>query len=547
MFTTRSDHQTGLGSLTPMNRRPFILLVLLLLSSTSSAWAQNGFQFRNWKPSLNDGAAVKPKRDCGALVSLTGHEFSIETATLVPASGDMPEYCHVMGQILPEVRFELSLPASWNNRFYMFGNGGYAGEALSAPGRVNARNAALRHGFAVAQTNTGHDGANEPLGTFAVNRQKLLDYAFRAVHVTAETSKRIIREYYGNAPARSYFDGCSTGGRQGLMSAQRFPDDFDGIVVGAPVLDFTGTMTNYVSVVRALEAAPVPLEKLKIVAERVYAKCDGADGLVDGLIDDPRRCDFDPAKELPICANDGANDVSGKDCFTAAQIRTLNVIYRGAESGGKRIFWGQPVGAEIGAPTQSIWANWIISPTGRTISYNFAETFFRYLAFPKPDPNYDFKTFNLETDLPRLQPISNILDAKNTDLTRFKSRGGKIVMYFGWADTALNPLMGVDYYEKVSARFGPSTPSTTDFFRLFMVPGMAHCRGGVGVDQCDFLTALVEWVEKDVAPKQIVASQSRDGKVVRTRLLCPYPQVAKRNGNGSPDDAQSFACANPEK
>src|SRR5215510_11819792 len=376
MFTTPSDHQNRVAGLASMDRQPFIFLVLLLLSSTTPALAQNGIQLRNWKPSLNDGAAVKPKRDCGALVSLTGYEFSIETATLVPASGDLPEYCHVTGQIQPEVRFELSLPTSWNNRFYMFGNGGYAGETLTAPQRVNTRNTALKFSFAVAQTNTGHDAPIEPLGTFAVNRQKLIDYAFRAVHVTAETSKRIIREYYGAGPARSYFDGCSTGGRQGLMSAQRFPDDFDGIVVGAPVLDFTGTMTNYVSVVRALEAAPVPLEKLKIIAERVYAKCDGADGLVDGLIDDPRRCDFDPARDLPSCAN----DVDSKDCFTAGQVRTLNVIYRGAESGGKRIFFGQPVGAEITAPGPgggaSLWAGWIIMPSGapssRTISYNFA-------------------------------------------------------------------------------------------------------------------------------------------------------------------------------
>jgi hypothetical protein len=525
-----------------MNKHSPILLVLFLLSS--AALAQNGYQFRNWKPSLNDGAVVKPKRDCGALVSLTGYEFSIETAALVSASGDLPEYCRVTGQILPEVRFELSLPASWNNRFYMFGNGGYAGETLSTPGRVNTRNTALKAGFAVAQTNTGHDAAVEPFGTFAVNRQKLLDYAFRAIHVTAETSKRIIREYYGAAPTRSYFDGCSTGGRQGLISAQRFPDDFDGIVAGAPVLDLTGTMVNYAPVVRALEAGPVPLEKMKIVAERVYAKCDGVDGLVDGLIDDPRRCGFDPAKELPVCAD----DVDGKDCFTSAQIRALNAIYLGAESGGKRVFWGQPVGAEIEAPApggaSSIWANWIIARTGRSISYTFAESFFRYVAFPKPDPNYDFKSFNIETDVPKLQAVSDIIDAKNPDLTRFKTRGGKIVMYFGWADTALNPLMGVDYYEKVSARFGAST---TDFFRLFMVPGMAHCRGGVGTDQCDFLTALIEWVEKGVAPSRVVASQSRDGKVVRTRPLCPYPQVAKYKGAGTADDAQSFVCENQEK
>lgn len=547
MFASQSDSQIRLSQ---MNRRFFMLLALLLgtvLWSAQSARAQNGYQFKNWKPAINEGDALKPKMGddgCAALLSLTGNEFSIETAALIPAAGDLPAYCHVTGQILPEVRFEVSLPTSWNARFYMFGNGGYAGETISSQGRVNTRNTALRAGFAVAQTNTGHDAVNEPLGTFAVNRQKLLDYAFRAVHVTAETSKRIIRDYYGTAPRRSYFDGCSTGGRQGLMSAQRFPEDFDGIVVGAPVLNFTGTMTSYVWIARALESSPVPLEKLKIIADRVYTKCDGVDGLVDGLIEDPRRCDFDPLRDLPTCAN----DVDGKDCFTTGQIRALNVIYSGPKSGGKRIFFGQPAGAEITAPGPgggaSIWANWIIAPSGRSISYSFAETFFRYLAFPKPDPNYEFKTFNFETDVARLQPISNILDARNADLSRFKARGGKIVMYFGWADTALNPLMGVDYYEKVSARFGAST---MDFFRLFMVPGMAHCRGGVGTDQCDAFTALVEWVEKGAAPNQIVASQSKDGKTVRSRPLCPYPQVAKYNGTGNPNDAQSFACASPEK
>ena len=525
--------------------RPFVLPLILLATVfllDAPARAQNGVQFKKWKPSLNEGAATKPKLDCSSLISLTGYEFSIETAALIPAAGEIPEYCHLTGQILPEVRFELSLPTSWNNRFYMFGNGGYAGESLSSPSRVNTRNSGLKNGFAVAQTNTGHDAAIEPLGSFALSRQKLLDYAWRAVHVTSETSKRIIRSYYGNVPGRSYFDGCSTGGRQGLMSAQRFPDDFDGIVVGAPVLNFSGTVTNYISIARALDTAPIAPEKLKVIADRVYAKCDRVDGLADGLIDDPRRCEFDPGKDLPICSN----DVDSKDCFTAAQIRTLEVIYRGAESAGKRIFHGQPVGAEIDMPagnqSRSGWNAWIIAPGGRSISSSFAETFFRYLAFDKPNPSYDFKSFNLDTELGKLQPISDIVDAKNPDLARFKSRGGKIVMYFGWADTALNPLMGIDYYEKVTARAGQST---TDFFRLFMVPGMAHCRGGVGTDEFDAFTALVEWTEKGVAPNQLAAEQSRDGKVVRTRPLCPYPQVAKYKGTGSPDDAQSFACVKP--
>lgn len=542
MLITPGSRDTDVSRI---KRRPLVLPVLLLAAAftlPAPARAQNGVQFKKWKPSLNEGAPVKPKLDCSALVSQTGYEFSIETATLIPAAGDVPEFCHVTGQILPEVRFELSLPASWNRRFYMFGNGGYAGESLSSPPRVNTRNTALKQGFAVAQTNTGHDGAIEPLGSFAVSRQKLLDYAWRAVHVTAETSKRLMRTYYGDLPGRSYFDGCSTGGRQGLMSAQRFPDDFDGIVVGAPVLDFSGTMTNYVSTARALDAAPIAPEKLKIIADRVYAKCDRVDGLADGLIDDPRRCEFDPRKDLPSCAN----DVDGQGCFTAAQIRTLEAIYRGAESGGKRVFFGQPVGAEIDMPagnqTRSGWNGWIIAPGGRTISAGFAETFFRYMAFDKPNPSYDFKSFNLDSDLGRLQAIGGILNAKNPDLSRFRSRGGKIIMYFGWADTALNPLMGIDYYEKVSTHAGQST---TDFFRLFMVPGMAHCRGGVGTDEFDAFTALVEWTEKGVVPNQLAAWQSRDGKVVRSRPLCPYPQVAKYKGTGNPDEAPNFVCTNP--
>ncbi len=544
MFALRKTHKLRLSR--DRDRACLVSLLLLLLMIWPlglPAFAQNGLQFKNWRPSLTEGTVIPAKLDCSALISLTSYEFSIETAARVAAAVDVPEHCHLTGQILPEVRFELSLPAAWNGRFYMFGNGGFAGEALTSPQRTNARRTAVRYGFAAAQTNTGHDTANEPLGSFAANRQKLLDYAWRAVHVTVETSKRIMRAYYGNPPSRSYFDGCSTGGRQGLMSAQRFPDDFDGILVGAPVLDFSGTMTNYAANARALEAAPIPLEKLKLVAARVYAKCDALDGLMDGLINDPRRCEFDPARDLPLCAS----EVDGGDCVTQAQVRSLQAIYGGAKSGGKAIFWGQPPGAEIEMPMEgglkSGWDRWIIAPPGgRSISVAFAETFFRYLAFRKPDPNYDLKSFNPETDIARLQTISDILDAKNPDLSRFKSRGGKIAMYFGWNDTALNPLMGIDYYEKVHATVGPST---TDFFRLFMIPGMAHCRGGVGTDEFDAFSILVEWVEKGVAPSQIIASQTRSGKAIRTRPLCPYPQVAKYNGTGNPDDAQSFACVEP--
>jgi len=228
-------------------------------------------------------AALQPKCSCPDLRSLTNCEFSIESATLIPANAEVPECCRVRGQIIPEIQFEVNLPATWNRRFYMFGNGGYAGESLDAANRVAQRNAAVRKGFVVADTNTGHDAVAEPLGTFAQNRQKLLDYAFRSLHTTAQTGKRIAEAYFGAGPTRSYFEGCSTGGRQGLILAQRFPEDFDGIVAGAPVLNFSGTMVGYAHMVQALVEAPIPYAKLSLLADRIYTKCDEKDGWESGF------------------------------------------------------------------------------------------------------------------------------------------------------------------------------------------------------------------------------------------------------------------------
>jgi len=481
-----------------------------------------------------------PRRGCAELRGLTGYEFSIATAALVPASATAPEYCRVTGQILPEVRFEVSLPSAWNGRFYMTGNGGYAGEPLDSPQRARQRETAVRRGLAFAITDTGHDAAAEPLATFAVHSQKLLDYAFRSLHVTAITAKRVIEAYYGTAPKRSYFEGCSTGGRQALILAQRFPEDFDGIIAGAPVLNFTGTMVNYAACLQAMEANPIPYGKLSGLAERIYQRCDGADGLADGLIEDPRRCDFQPARDLPRCP-EGSD---GPDCFTQGQISTLERLYGDLYSQGRRIFPGWPVGAEIaGADGRSGWDNWIVRRDGgRPIWALFAETFFRYMAFPQKDPDYSLAKFDLEKDPARLEWIHSVLDATDTDLGRFRDRGGKLLMYFGWADPALNPRMGVEYYESVRERMGASTP---EFFRLFMIPGMFHCGGGVGTSTFDLLGPLVEWVEKGVAPDRILASRVAQGKTVRTRPLCPYPQVARYNGSGSIDEAANFTCRMP--
>jgi hypothetical protein len=283
-------------------------LALLLGGSAAAALGQGAGQFERWTEDRAPRQAPKgaPKDACAGLRAFTNYVVSIDVTTLVPARGEVPEFCLVQGLIAPEVRFELSLPTSWNGRLYMSGNGGYAGEPLAAPFRVQRREAALRRGFAAVATNTGHDAAREPLGTFAASPQKLVDYAYRAVHVTAMTAKELARAYYGAAPARSYFDGCSTGGRQGLISAQRFPNDFDGIVVGAPVLDFTGTMLHYAVYNQAVAAAPRLREKVGVLVRKAYEACDAADGLADGLIDDPRRCRFDPATALPRCAADAS-------------------------------------------------------------------------------------------------------------------------------------------------------------------------------------------------------------------------------------------------
>jgi feruloyl esterase len=517
----------------PKTKLSGCLMSVLLVLFTNVALAQDGSTAQN-------ESAIAPKTACADLRALTGYEFTIESATLVQAAADTPAYCRIRGLIQPEIQFEVSLPAQWNRRFYMFGNGGYAGESLEAPNRVGQRVNALRRGFVVAQTNTGHDAAQEPLGTFAVNRQKLLDYAFRSLHTTAETGKRIAAAYYGTRPTRSYFEGCSTGGRQALILAQRFPEDFDGIVAGAPVLNFSGTMTGYAKMTQAFAAAPIPYAKLKTLSDSIYAQCDDKDGLKDGLIDDPRRCDFRPSRDLPKCAENADN----ADCFTAAQISTLEKIYSDVVSNGQRFFPGWPIGAEVAGPNgRSGWDNWIVHEKGQpTISVAFGESFFRYLAFPEKNPKYELTSVDFDKDVKRLEWIHGVLDATDADLSSFRKRGGRLLMYYGWADPALNAQMGVDYYESVLKQMGATT---TEFFRLFMVPGMFHCGGGVGCSSFDKLAPLMQWVEQGIAPERLTASRTINGKTDRTRPLCPYPQVARYKGSGSIDEAANFSCQIP--
>jgi hypothetical protein len=468
-----------------------------------------------------------------------GADVKIEGATLVPATEKAPEHCDVRGTIWPEDKFAIDLPAAWNNRFYMVGNGGTAG-VIS----FGAMDAGLRKGYATASTDTGHDATKEALATFARSgsdnpnaERKRIDFGYLAIHETAVVAKKIVKAYYGEAPRYSYWVGCSTGGRQGLSEAQRYPEDFDGLVIGAPSLNGPGTNMRRIwnAVVQGSDGE-IAVAKLPLLAEAVYKKCDRVDGLEDGLIDDPRACMFDPTRDLPKCP---ANQ-DGPRCFTSAQTQALKKIYGGVRnSAGKLLFPGQPLGAEISVNGKSGWEQDIAGPS--KVSLPRAESYMQFMYLdPAPGPTWSYKSYNFDTDPPRMAKAAAIINAANADLRPLKKRGGKIIHYHGWADPMVTALMSVDYYESVIEKIGVS--ETKDFYRMFMIPGMFHCSGGVGCGTVDWLTPIVDWVEKGVAPEKLVGARVENGETKRTRPLCPYPQVARYKGTGSIDDAGSFAC-----
>ena len=364
------------------------------------------------------------------------------------------------GVITPEVAFEVNLPDRWNRRFYMTGNGGLAGDALDGPTNPD-RTAGLSNGFVHARTNTGHDARKEPSGSFILsNPQKAIDYAYRAVHVTAETAKKIATDYYAQPILFSYWNSCSNGGRQGLLEAQRYPDDFDGIVANAPWVDQTGFTIGAMWNQKALTEAPVSPAKLLLVAQKVMDKCDAVDGLKDGLIDDPRACRFDASRDVPACSA-GADTA---DCLTAAQAATINKIYSGPSSKGKPFMAGFMPGSEAvttapNGTTNSGWVGAIVpaQPGAKPADFNLAEGVMRYLILDPPQPEYDFMTFDYDRDTALVERWSKLADAKDADLSRFRKSGGKVIMTYGWADQILQPMMGVNYYEAVVAKNGSGT------------------------------------------------------------------------------------------
>jgi feruloyl esterase len=490
---------------------------------------------------------IPAAQSCESLAQLQLHEVLRMTATTIAAEGNVPAHCRIDGTIDPEVTFQVNLPLAWNGRFYMVGNGGHAGQQPTDPSSAPNRNAALSNSFVIAMTDTGHDSAKEPGASFVLsNPQKGIDYAYRAVHVTATTAKAIANAYYGSPVQYAYWNACSNGGRQGLLEAQRYPDDFDGIVAVAPWVDQTGFSIGAVWNQQALDDVPLTAGKIGLLANHVMQKCDAVDGLEDGLIDDPRACDFSVARDVPACASGADSD----SCLTPEQAEAIQKVYDGPrDSSGKQLFPGFMLGSEalVTGPngTQSSpWMGLIVPPAPGEITadFNLANNTLRYLAPLVPDPDWDYRSFNFDRDGALLDRWSRLADATDLNLRDFRARGGKLLMTYGWSDQVLQPMMGVNYYEQAVTANGDNGE---DFMRLFMIPGMTHCSGGIGPDQHDPVTAVIDWVEMGKAPGLMVAKKVVGGEVTRSRPLCPYPQVARHTSSGSTDDAANFRCEAP--
>ncbi len=441
------------------------------------------------------------------------------------AFADLPAFCRVELSIRPsadsDIRSEVWLPASgWNGKFQQVGNGAWAGSIQYA-----ALADALRRGYAAASTDAGHTGVD---ASFAMGHpEKLTDFGYRAVHATAVEGKATITSFYGMAPKLSYFNGCSGGGRMAFQEAQRFPADFDAILAGAPGYNRVNQSVQMLMNAKATLDSPasmIPPGKYPIVHRAALDACDAQDGLKDGLISEPLNCRFDP-KVTECKAGDAPS------CLTSAQVDAARKIYAGVKNPktGETIFPGLEPGSEL---------NWT-GPAGGPEPIAVGSDLFKYVVFK--DPNWDFHKFDLARDYDAVHKIDSLaLSPTSADLEPFVARGGKLLIYQGWADMNVAPRSTVDYYNRVVQTMGQK--QTDDSVRVFFAPGMAHCGGGEGPNVFDALTPLEQWRENGKAPTSILATHSTNGKVDRTRPLCPYPQVAKYKGSGSIDQAENFVC-----
>ena len=510
-------------------------------------------------------------RDCAGLAAAAPADATITSAALQPAGPfklppelgpattvQLPAFCRVQGVLHPtadsHIAFEVWLPAeTWDGRFQGVGNGGFAG-AIPYSGLA----AALRSGQAAAASDTGHSAGGTDAKWADGHPEKVVDFGWRAVHLTAMAGQALAKAFYGTAPRNSYFISCSNGGRQALMEAQRFPGDYDGIVAGAPAYNWTGLFTDFIWNAQwlAKPGGAIPAAKASALASAVLAKCDKIDGLADGLLGDPRRCHFDPA----VLRCTAGETIS---CLTDPQIATLRAIYRGPRTpDGKPIYFGFLPGGET-APGAPNWDLWIFGlAPGASAQNAFGGNFYKYMV--GAPAGWTPAAFDFGRDYRRLvAKTAGTFNATDPDLSRFAARGGKLILFHGWSDAGIPAQGTVAYRDAVVRKMGAKR--SQEFMRLFMVPGMHHCGGGIGPSDfgqggpdpdnhdpaSNLAAALQAWVEQGRAPQQIVARQApAPGKpppeTIRTGLICAYPRQARLTPGGDPMRAESYLCRDPE-
>jgi Tannase and feruloyl esterase len=469
----------------------------------------------------------------------------------------LPAFCRLVVKATPtadsDITVEVWMPLTgWNGKLQGLGNGGFAGIIDYVE-----LGAAITKGYAATATDAGHTGSPIDASWALGHPEKVIDFGHRGIHEMTRVAKLAVQQFYGSGPKHSYFAGCSDGGREALMEAQRYPDDYDGILAGAPANYWTALLSTSVVDTQALTETPasfIPQAKIPLISNAVLAACDKLDGVADGILNDPRQCHFDPSS-----IECKAGEESDK-CLTAPQVTALKRIYAGLKDAhGQTIFPGYLPGAEEGGGG---WGMWITGPApARSLMAFFGIGYYSNMVYEKTD--WTYKSFAMDSGMQAAKTkTSAALDAVNPDLTPFRSRGGKLILYHGWNDPAIPAINTINYYEDVVAKVGRANADS--FARLYMVPGMQHCGGGPGADtfgtsgswpandpQHNIRVALETWVEKGTAPATIIASKTAEGNSqgnpTMTRPLCVYPQAAKYKDSGDTNSADSFVCASATK
>ena len=521
-----------------------------LLSTLFITLAVSGFS-----NSLLAQQANNLRQSCSLLTNTSLADTTISSAEVVEADSftpprtdnalGTPAFCRVTGVGSPQVNFEVWLPLdNWNGKYNGVGNGGMAGVISYA-----AMAGALNRGYATASTDTGHDQSGGLFdASWASGRPDLIeDFGHRGLHVTTVNAKAITEAFYNAAPAYSYYTGCSKGGQMGLMEAQRYPDDFDGIIAGNPANDWTrfyaGAHLWYsLAMLDNNNEGWIPRSKLPAFGNAVNAACDTLDGIEDGILQNPLACNFEPASiQCPA-------GVDNDSCLTPQQVTAVEKIWSGVTtSSGELVYPGLVPGGEADPGGWGLWVTGVEPFT--SLHWLGGEGFFRWFVFD--DAEWDFTSFNFDSDLDyALNKVGPAVDSNNPDLRPLRDNGSKLIVYHGWSDADISPVASINYFEIIgddmrAPNYDTALRSTQNFFRLFMVPGMGHCSGGPGPDRFDALSALENWVENGIAPDSIQASKIQGGEVTRTRPLCVYPEVATYSGVGNTDEAENFYCAAP--